>query len=863
MVEKGAWYCDLIKKIEIDTENVSVEDHDSDILTISTTVNDDIKKYKVRIRAIDAPEHSTVHKGAQVQAYHKQSHDLLKNIVEDVKTNNNTLCLHIRSDEPIDSQERILAKITYSKETACEDRRNNKNNSIDIGLEMISKGAAWHFKRYKWEQSESDRNCYAYAQKYAQGLLSKNEFEDSKNLDIAGTKINCGLPEFKDNNLPLGLWVQSENIQAPWNWKMANLDKYERYDINPYLPRKDEETTKNRSGGKTPTESNLDSFFAAPDSKNKTAKSSSWEAAILIGLTDAISDLAEENMIDWFVTEVLEDLCDAKSMQYFPNICKFRTNNEDVILRSKTMLRNAIQRDINDLPAVIATKLFQRDNRYQVAHWVYILGGLINNVRKGGDATYLIAGLADDPQVRGFCRDENRHACSLVLSGAIMQAYIAVPFYETKKYPRWQSWQVAFLEKLEDKIKNELYEVFGSCTTQDSACLHLLARIKALKTKGELGLSPYFKLRRFVDTIKIETTQLAEIESRPENLAIIYQKAFIISDNTLKAIRVVNGLFGSELTCNQTKNPLKFCKSKQILADLRDSKFTRTTQAIAGFFSGNYSQGYIELLAAIEEYEKIVDKQSKGKKDKYFRWPEKLRTDTEKFYLEQESYKKLAYLYDSTFISTDNGAEITCTKITDENAVDKKVLYLLKKSTNEHNCLVSDVSKEITALCEEQAPGEKNDRTKYLVSKLCSPSSELIDQEKLNSFGKNLKDTNYAANILRKYISDIKGEDLDTEVVYDAGNEPAPINADCTDIIANRDASKFAENIFNKLNEYNSCLNQWGEVDKLKAVCTSYKVENDGSSKLIMQRICTAYYNWEKVGSDNLNSLKTRIPFLI
>ena len=53
-----------------------------------------------------------------------------------------------------------------------------------------------------------------------------------------------------------------------------------------------------------------------------------------------------------------------------------------VAVQSKTILRNTIQRDIDNLPALLAAKGYKESQEYQVNYWVYILGGLLTNARK-------------------------------------------------------------------------------------------------------------------------------------------------------------------------------------------------------------------------------------------------------------------------------------------------------------------------------------------------------------------------------------------------------------------------------------------------------------------------------------------------
>ena len=58
---------------------------------------------------------------------------------------------------------------------------------VDVGLEQIKAGLAWHYKRYQKEQSEGDRSLYS-------------------NAEVAA------------RNKDIGLWMDEEPI-SPWKWR--------------------------------------------------------------------------------------------------------------------------------------------------------------------------------------------------------------------------------------------------------------------------------------------------------------------------------------------------------------------------------------------------------------------------------------------------------------------------------------------------------------------------------------------------------------------------------------------------------------------------------------------------------------------
>jgi endonuclease YncB( thermonuclease family) len=66
-------------------------------------------------------------------------------------------------------------------------------NGKDINLEMIKKGMAWHFKKYKKNQPMDESHSYNEAENYA-----------------------------RDKNI--GLWSE-KNPLPPWEWRKLNRKK--------------------------------------------------------------------------------------------------------------------------------------------------------------------------------------------------------------------------------------------------------------------------------------------------------------------------------------------------------------------------------------------------------------------------------------------------------------------------------------------------------------------------------------------------------------------------------------------------------------------------------------------------------------
>ena len=94
-------------------------------------------KEKIRLAGIDAPERK--------QAFGKKSKQLLASMIgnEFVKVEYSKR----------DRYGRIVGKIMYQGQ--------------DMNLEMIRAGLAWHYKKYKKEQTKLDRNLYAAADSFS------------------------------------------------------------------------------------------------------------------------------------------------------------------------------------------------------------------------------------------------------------------------------------------------------------------------------------------------------------------------------------------------------------------------------------------------------------------------------------------------------------------------------------------------------------------------------------------------------------------------------------------------------------------------------------------------------------------------
>ena len=125
--------------------------------------DDNGKLHKVRLLGIDAPEMD--------QSFGFESREMLVNLVEGER-----VIIEYRKK---DRYKRILGKIYL--------------DDMDVNLTMISKGLAWHYKRYRKDQSKQDIPIYSEAEQIA-----------------------------KDN--AIGLWSDTA-LLPPWEWRQNKRRK--------------------------------------------------------------------------------------------------------------------------------------------------------------------------------------------------------------------------------------------------------------------------------------------------------------------------------------------------------------------------------------------------------------------------------------------------------------------------------------------------------------------------------------------------------------------------------------------------------------------------------------------------------------
>lgn len=133
--------------------------HDGDTITVF----DGNEKHKIRLDGIDAPESD--------QEFGSESQQYLSSIIL-----NKTVTVFTHK---IDQHGRPVGKVIY--------------DGVDVDLELLKAGLAWHYKQYQNEQSPIDRTTYTEAEITARAAK-------------------------------LGLWVNSNAI-PPWDFRHAKDDK--------------------------------------------------------------------------------------------------------------------------------------------------------------------------------------------------------------------------------------------------------------------------------------------------------------------------------------------------------------------------------------------------------------------------------------------------------------------------------------------------------------------------------------------------------------------------------------------------------------------------------------------------------------
>ena len=136
-----------------------------------TVLDETQSEHRVRLAGIDAPERG--------QPYGSASRKRLAVLVAGKSV---TVEWHQRDRYPY-----IVGKVWVASPDACPEARPECPRTLDAGLAQITSGLAWHFKGYEHEQSEEDRERYAFAEEEARARRA-------------------------------GLWKERKPI-PPWDWR--------------------------------------------------------------------------------------------------------------------------------------------------------------------------------------------------------------------------------------------------------------------------------------------------------------------------------------------------------------------------------------------------------------------------------------------------------------------------------------------------------------------------------------------------------------------------------------------------------------------------------------------------------------------
>lgn len=141
---------------------------DGDTVTVLDATN---TQHKIRLAGIDAPE--------KMQSFGIRSKQNLSHLVYGKPVS--------VEYKKLDRYGRIVGKVMVASPDICPEARADCPKTLDPGLAQITVGLAWHYKQYSKEQSEEDRERYAFAEDEARAKRA-------------------------------GLW-QEKNPVPPWDWR--------------------------------------------------------------------------------------------------------------------------------------------------------------------------------------------------------------------------------------------------------------------------------------------------------------------------------------------------------------------------------------------------------------------------------------------------------------------------------------------------------------------------------------------------------------------------------------------------------------------------------------------------------------------
>ena len=87
-----------------------------------------------------------------------------------------------------DDYDRLIGQLWVAPVETCPSASASCERTLDVALAQIEAGMAWHYRRYAHEQTEEQRERYAYAEEQARGQLA-------------------------------GLWSARRKAIPPWVWR--------------------------------------------------------------------------------------------------------------------------------------------------------------------------------------------------------------------------------------------------------------------------------------------------------------------------------------------------------------------------------------------------------------------------------------------------------------------------------------------------------------------------------------------------------------------------------------------------------------------------------------------------------------------
>lgn len=149
-----------------------------------------------------------------------------------------------------------------------------------------------------------------------------------------------------------------------------------------------------------------------------------WESAMVEGLGSFVADRAQQEVIQWFVDTMLEDLCQEEGAALFKKLCDLKKAVKGAALPSRAAVIAALRADVELLPARLLETLEPKGGK----DWGLALVHIFEGMRAGKSPHALVAGVADLEKIKGEkikpCDKGPGVKCTLTVVSVVMQAYI-------------------------------------------------------------------------------------------------------------------------------------------------------------------------------------------------------------------------------------------------------------------------------------------------------------------------------------------------------------------------------------------------------------------------------------------------------